>query len=40
MSSLSSASDPAELLSRAEAAEARVAEADTEIAELRAKVSH
>ena len=40
MASLSSSSDPAQLLSRAEAAEARVAVADTEIAELKAKVGH
>eukprot|EP00618_Florenciella_parvula_P016501 CAMPEP_0119517476 /NCGR_PEP_ID=MMETSP1344-20130328/34357_1 /TAXON_ID=236787 /ORGANISM="Florenciella parvula, Strain CCMP2471" /LENGTH=74 /DNA_ID=CAMNT_0007555069 /DNA_START=151 /DNA_END=372 /DNA_ORIENTATION=+ len=39
MASLSSSSDPAQLLSRAEAAEARVAVADTEIAELKAKVA-
>ena len=37
MASLLSSSDPAQLLSRAEAAEARVAVADTEIAELKAE---
>ena len=39
MASLSPSTDPIELLSRAEAAEARAAKAEAEIAELKSKIA-